>query len=506
MLSIKLFTGRLITGIILTAGLLVTGCTKKIDIKPEAFISPEELYKDEAGARAGITGIYRQLLVLKSSDYALVGIVGTDEGKTTIFVPTWGTYWQNFAAINTYSILLTAQNDMVQGFWSVNYKGIANANVAIRYIDKAPIETTIKYRLIAEAKFLRALFYFYLVQLYDAVPMPTDVENAEAAVKGYPRTPAEDVYKLIIADPQFAAAHLNSKGSGNQDVGRATKEAATALLGKVYLTRKDYNNAKTTLAPLLTATNVKLLTNYSDLFLESKENNEESLFEIQFSNENGNTSNLANYLGAWQINAPNLPGAGGHTIIPTDYYFSQFANSDKRKDATFRTVFYDVNGNVVDYSWWADVGKPHVKKFDITKDASVSGSLSSRNLYYLRFADVILMYAEAANELNQVPEALTNLNKIRDRAGLDDWEVVLGSQPTQDQMRKELQLERMRELGFEGWRWFDLKRTGNLVTETKAHNPDAAPNMGSKHQLYPIPAREFENNQSLKPADQNSGY
>ena len=490
---------------LLAACLLIGACSKQLDIKPEVFVSPEHLYKDEAGATAGVTGIYRQLLVLKASDYAMIGIIGTDEGKATTFMPTWGPYWQGFAAINSYSPLMTAQNDLVQGFWGDCYKGISNANTAIHYTQIAPINDAVKNRLLGEAKFLRALFYFYLVQLYDGVPMPTDAENAEADKDGYPRAKAADVYNLVISDLQFAAQNLNSKGAG-QDAGRATKEAATALLGKVYLTKKDYANAKATLAPLLANPNTSLLPNYADLYKEANENSKESLFEIQFSNENGNTSNLANYLGCWQINSPSLPGAGGHAIIPTDYYVASFASGDLRKDVSFRSVFYDANGNLVDYSWWADVGKPHVKRFDITAGVSVSGSLSSRNLYYLRLADVVLMYAEAVNELTETPAALQNLNKIRNRAGLANWETVLGAQPTQDQLRQEILMERMRELGFEGWRWFDLKRTGKLVSETTAHNPDATPYMTAKNQLYPLPAKEFENNQALKPADQNPGF
>jgi hypothetical protein len=497
---------RYILFFIAVTGVLFSGCEKQLDIKPEVFVSPEELYKDEAGIVAGITGIYRQLLVLKRSDYAVVGMVGTDEAKMTIFVPTWGPYWQGFAAVNSYSPLLTAQNDVVQGFWNVSYKGINNANVAIKYIPQASANEELKSRALAEAKFMRALFYFYLVQLYDGVPMPTEAENPEAVRDGYPRSTAEEVYQLIISDLQYASEHLNSKGSNGPEAGRANKEAAIALLGKVYLTRKEYDLAKTTLEPLLTSSKTNLMTAYADLFLEKNENNIESLFEVQFSNEPDNTSNMANNTGAWQINLPGLTGAGGHVIIPTDYFFNSFEDGDLRKDATFRTVFYNSNGELVDYSWWEDVGKPHVKKFDITTGVSVSGSLSSRNMYYLRLADAILMYAEAANELNDIPVALANLNKIRQRAGLDKWENVHGGIPSRDQLRTEIMLERMRELGFEGWRWFDLKRTGTLLNTVKAYNPDAAPNMQTKHLLYPIPAKEFENNPRLKPEDQNTGY
>ncbi len=247
------------------------------------------------------------------------------------------------------------------------------------------------------------------------------------------------------------------------------------------------------------------MANYADLFVEKNENNIESLFEIQYSSENGNTNGQANTLGGWHISNVES-GGGGHVVIPTDYYSNSFEAGDARKDASIRYKFYDANGNEVDYWWWADVTKPHVKKYDITKGESVNGGLSSRNLYYLRYADAILMYAETLNELNEPANALTYLNKIRTRAKLANWETVLGHTPTQQELRDELLTERMRELGFEGWRWCDLKRTGKLITSTKTNNPDATQFISDKNLLFPIPAREFELNRALKPSDQNPGF
>ncbi len=499
-------TSKVATICILMAGLLFSGCSKQLDISPEVFVAPDQLYKDEAGIKAGVVGIYRQLLELKKSDYVIVGMVGTDEAKTTLFVPTWGTYWQNFCAVNTYSPLMTSTNDVIQWFWVICYRGINNANMAIRFIPGSSAGDAVKNQGLGEAKFMRALFYFYLVQLYGGVPMPTEELSQISDQKGgLPRSTPEQVYGLIETDLQFAAEHLKSKGQAGAQVGAANKEAAMALLGKVYLTEKKYEQAKATLEPLMHASNVKLMDNYADLFVEANENNIESLFEVQFSNENGNTSNLANNLGCWQINDTRLPGNGGHVIIPTDYYFNSLEANDKRKAASFRWEFVDKDGNPVDYSWWSDAGKPHLKKFDITKDVSPGGSYSSRNLYYLRLADAILMYAEALNETGGTAAALQELNRIRTRAGLDNYEISHGV-PSQDQLRKEIMVERMRELGFEGWRWFDLKRTGTLLQSVKDNNPDAAPNIQEKHLLYPIPTWEFDNNQSLSRTDQNPGY
>jgi len=471
MFAIIYFNKQRFTLVLLFVMLVTAACSKKMDITPETFVSPEDLYKDEQGDIAGVTGIYRKMMEFNSGDYYFVGIVGTDEGKTTSFVPTWGGYWQHYDGINSYNSLLSAQNQLVQGVWNSLYKGIVNANTAIRYIPASAASQELKDRLIGEAKFFRAVFYFKLVQFFGGVPLPTDQPDAVAdANGGKPRSSEDEVYALIISDLNFAATTLPAKGTAS--VGHANKEAAQTLLGKVYLTRKDYANAKATLQPLMSLTNVALMANYADLFNEKNENNIESLFEVQYSTENGNTNGQANTLGGWHIENT-YPGGGGHVVIPTDYYSNSFENGDARKDASIRYKFYDKNGNEVDYWWWADA---------------------------------ILMYAETLNELNDATNALTYLNKIRTRAKLANWETVLGHTPTQQELRDELLKERMRELGFEGWRWCDLKRTGKLITQIKAYNTDAAPYIANKNVLFPISSREFELNRSLRPGDQNTGF
>ena len=493
-----------IAAIAILVMLAVTGCGKKLEIIPETFLAPDELYASEQGAVSGITGIYRRMMDYCSGDYYFVGIVGTDEGKTTSFVPQWGGYWQHYDGLNSYNSLLGAQNNLVQGAWNSLYKGIINTNQAIRYLPGTPTSQSMREKMTAEAKFFRAVFYFKLVQFFGGVPMPTEVEDPVAdANGGKPRSSEDEVYALIIDDLKYAMDILKPKGTA--EVGHINKEAAQAMLGKVYLTRKDYPNAKLILQPLMTLSNVGLMPNYADLFDEDNENNIESLYEVQYTDDIGFTNGQANTLGSWH-RSNEFTGGGGHVVIPTDYYANSFDLTDKRRDASIRYIFYDKDGNLLDYSWWADVGKPHVKKYDMTPGANRNGGVSSRNLYFIRYADAILMYAEALNESNETGEALGFLNKIRNRAGLDNWEDVLGHAPGQQEMRDELLMERMRELGFEGWRWFDLKRTGKLISQTKTYNPDATNYITEKNQLLPISSKEFELNRALKPTDQNPGY
>lgn len=489
---------------------LAAACKKQLDIKPEYYESPQLVYKDAVGARAGLTGIYQQLQTWKKSEDYLVGVIGTDEGKGTTFVGTWGGYWTHVAALSSYNNLFSPQNQVIQDTWNVLYKGLNNANTAIAQIPSVSASNDTKNKFLGEAKFLRSVFYFSLVQFFGAVPMPTEVQNQDAIAKGgYPKSSEDDVYKLIISDLQFAIDNLDAKSGAN--TGLANKEAAQALLGKVYLTRKQYDLAVATLEPLMSSSNTGLMANYADLFNEAYENNKESLFEIQYSNDKGNTNGLANIFGGWYI-SNTKPGGGGQEAICTDYYTKCFeSDNDTRKRASIRYELIGSDGvdvaTLPNWQSWGDAGKPHFKKYDISAtDGAIDGGKSPHNVYYLRYADAVLMYAEAQNELNKTSIALTYLNKIRNRATLGNFEAKLGHTPSQAEMRDELLVERMRELGMEGWRWCDLKRTGKLLSQTKAYNPDAASNMTDKHLLMPISSVEFERNGSLKPTDQNPGY
>jgi hypothetical protein len=509
--------------------LIASSCRKQLDYTPEVFLSPQQVYKDQAGAIAGVTGIYKQLQVLKTSDYALIGIIGTDEARCTYQSQGYGAYWAGVTGLDVYDLQFNSQNADIGGYWTVCYQGIANANYAIQYIPQIKNfgDVSIQQRLLGEARFMRALFYFQLVQLYGDIPLR--LENMSFS-DGVPRTPQAKVYDQIVADLKFAVANCWTK-SKNTDPGRASVEASKALLGKVYLTLHDYQNAKTTFEDLIQTGNLTLLANYSELFDGKHENNAESLFEIQFSTESGNSQGLQNLFGSYagppiagEAFDKHTPGYGGTVVMATSFYSdSVFAkpNSweyqyDARYTASINHDRYDGNGNTM--SWWVDPGLPTIKKYDISS-GDVDAYTSGKNLYYLRSADVFLMYAETLNELGQPQAALAPLNKIRERAfGNNTLDFSVTDQAT---MRDIIMDERSRELGGEGWRWFDLKRTGTLVQRVKLHNdpkaefmlkngstddPHPAQNVSDKNNLYPIPLSELQNNQALNLNSQNPGY
>ncbi|MDB5135646.1 MAG: RagB/SusD protein [Mucilaginibacter sp.] len=525
----KLFSQHKFSKVIAMAVLvLILGsCRKQLDYTPEVFLSAQQVYKDQAGATAGVTGIYKQLQVLKASDYALIGVIGTDEARCTYQSQGYGAYWAGVTGLDVYDIQFNSQNGDVSGYWATCYQGIANANYALQYIPQIKnfTDVTVQSRLMGEASFMRALFYFQLVQLYGDIPLRLQNMSFSDGVK---RSPTADVYKQIITDLKFAAANCWIKGK-NQDPGRASVEAAKALLGKVYLTLHDYQNAKTTFDDLIQTGGLTLLTNYADLFDGKHENNAESLFEIQYSTDAGNTQSLQNLFGSYagppipgEAFNKNTPGYGGSVVMATTFYSDTVFDkvNDKRYTSSINHDRYDGSGNTM--SWWVDPGLPTIKKYDISS-SDIDVNNSGKNLYYLRSADVFLMYSEVLNELGQTTDALVPLNKVRNRARdvASNLETALGHVPSQTELRNELLDERTRELGGEGWRWFDLKRTGTLVQRVMAHNnpkayyeakngstddPHPAQNVSAKNNLYPIPLSELQNNQALNLNSQNPGY
>lgn len=515
--------------IALTVLLIGASCNKQLNYTPEVFLSANNVYSSQTGAIAGVTGIYQQLQILKASDYALIGIIGTDEARCTYQTQGYGTYYAGITGLDVYDIAFNSQNSDISGFWTDCYAGIANANAALQYIPGINFsDTTIRNRLMGEASFLRAVFYFYLVQLYGDVPLRLPNMSFSAGVK---RTPTATVYNQIVTDLQYAVANCWTRAK-NPDVGRASIESSLALLGKVYLTLHDYADAQKTFETLINTYSIQLLANYGDLFNESYENNAEAIFQVQYSQESGSTNGLANWFGFGDgptgLNEPEptitTPGYGGNVVIATAWYAdSVWEQGDTRYRNSITPEYFYANAtdSSDNWSWWDDIGLPHINKYDITQ-GSINCYQSTKNEYYLRSADVFLMYAETLNEQGQTAAALAPLNKVRNRAGLQNLEVELGATPDQGTMRSQLMLERTRELGGEGWRWFDLKRTSTLLQAVFQHNNphayyedpshngpgDAHPpqDISGINYLYPIPLTELQTNLALSLSDQNPGY
>lgn len=303
------------------------------------------------------------------------------------------------------------------------------------------------------------------------------------------------------------------------------KGVAQALLGKVYLSAptasgyRDYTKAKQWFEAVINSGKYSLLPNYADVFSPDHANSSESLYEWQFSNIYPDNNQIQ-----WQTGSRVLANIdqycyfGGYDLlIPTQYCYKDQANGglweagDTRKDASIRYDF-TYNGQVptLPAGLGGDELDPHIKKYeDIRVQGSQSFWNSGKNKAFIRYADVLLCYAEVLNELGDTGQAEGFVNQVRTRAfggtlpaGME-W-----SGFSQDEFRVKIMDERMRELAFEGWRRMDLIRTGHLVEYVKARNKWAAQNgtISEHHNLYPIPLGEIKLNDEIGPEDQNPGY
>lgn len=351
------------------------------------------------------------------------------------------------------------------------------------------MDNDLKNRMVAEAKFMRGFYYFNLVRLFGGVPLVIK-ETTSLNDLAVARASAEDVYKQIIQDFTDAEAVLPTTYSAG-DRGRATKGAAKAFLAKVYLTRQEWPKASAKAKEVMDLGMYDLWANYVDVFAIANKNGKEAIFEVQaLGGGVGEGSFMQGYM---RPNFDRVNGVAGFGDDPvTDNLYRAYRSDDKRRNVNLR--LYTPTGSPAAP---ASVTFPcYVYKYlDPTATANGEGS---NNFPVLRYADVVLMYAEALNE--QTPastEAYANINRIRSRAGLPNLTANL----SQAQFRDSLLLERRLELAFEGHRWFDLTRRKKLIDAIKIQNPTIK--VEERHYLFPIPQTERDANPKL---EQNPGY
>jgi hypothetical protein len=477
------------------------GCTKQLIEKPESEIAPDQFFTTEAQCTQGVTGVYSFLNDLFGQEDIWKSIEeGTD---LVMYVPTNDSN-------NEYTFSAAAPGN-AGSLWTKCYKAINNANLVINRVGKADIDATLKTRLIGETKYLRALHYYVLTNTFGAVPMWTDELDVDVVSK-LPRTPVKDVRAQIEKDLKEAADALPLSYPAS-DVGRATKGAAQALLAKVYLFDKDWANAQKYAQMVIDGGQYQLV-NYADLFdINDKfPNNKESIFEIQFKRDNASNTNVkVNYYYTWFFplkDANNKTYAGvdfGTTVYrgyenfyPSAVFVSMFENGDKRKDVTLATSYNGQN-----FTRFLKPGRPWfgAKFWDLQANDRNSG----KDMYFMRYADVLLIMAEALNEQNKPAESVVWLNKVRlEHGGLT---TPLSTGLGQADVRKIIMRERAIEFAGEFQRKWDLARWGTLVSAVQsasADNPKGAANVKATNDIFPVPESEIIKNPSLLP--QNPGY
>ncbi|CAL1519661.1 RagB/SusD family nutrient uptake outer membrane protein [Chitinophaga sp. MM2321] len=465
---------------------ILTGCAK-LDEHPASFITADQFYKTKEDALSAVNSAYSNLN--QSDNSSEQGIYGrtlhlTGDISSDDAIPGPKATNTDMRGIGFLSFFTT--NNRVSELWRQHYQGIDRTNIAIDKIPLIEFDHTLRDRLVNESKFLRALYYFNLVRLWGGVPLVLH-PTTSLDKSGYqiPRASVDEVYAQIIND-LTDAENLPPVYTGN-DLGRATAGAAKSLLAKVYLTRQEWDKAIQKSEEVIKGPyGYDLFENFADVFNVATKNGKEHIFSAQFK---GFSNRLGNILG--QRGTPIIPGiSGGDSDAPTEGLYDLYSPVDKRRDVTFFTSLVSpTNGKVYTFI-------PHFAKY---YDPAALSDLkeSSKNVPVIRFAEVLLIHAEAVNEKNgPVGEAYTSINRVRHRAGLIDLPEGLNK----DQFRDSVYLERRLELVYECQRWFDLVRTKRLLTQLHAWGK---PNAVEKHYLRPIPQGEISANPALT---QNPGW
>lgn len=482
--------------------LLLCGCDF-LNRSPYDSVDTSQGFQTVADAEAAVNAAYQPLQWAKLYNMRIwtldiiagnseVGAGGGTDGEETVDLANFIADADNFAALD---------------LWRGPSPGILRCNFVLQKVPAMDIDEAIKNRILGEAYFLRAHYYFILVRLFGGVPLQTEPADSDSDLL-LPRASVDEIYELIESDLEEAISRLPKRSEYTQaNMGRATKEAAMAELARVYMTyHQDYEHYQevVTLCDAIGEMGYRLEEDYADLWNPAKQNGVESIFEVQYygktnydfwSNEN-QASWLSTFTGP--RNSGMAAGCYGWNQ-PTAEFVSQYETGDVRKE---KTIFYTgcPTFDGMTYSSAYSTTGYNVRKFLLTKTQSPDYNTSNQNWVVTRYADVLLMKAEALNEMGQTTLAEAPLYEVRCRAGLTNRSSIEGL--SQMQMREKIIHERRMELAFEGHRWFDMIRYKDNYALEFLHSIGKTA-ASSKHLLLPIPTQEREANPKLT---QNPGW
>ena len=488
MLTILPLTRRRAAALLLsTLGLmgLVASCGKDyLSVTPQGQPKSEAFFTTQEQAMQSVNAAYAKLREWNLSAFnwlAVTTLTSDDADKGS--VPGDAAFLDDFAYFR-----LTSTAGPVDGYWTGQYQGINLTNQSITRIPTIDMDAAMKSRLIGEAQFLRAYYYFNLVRAFGGVPLYTKPADTPAELN-VPRAPAEDVYAQMASDLTAAAAVLPAKYPPG-DVGRATKGAALALLAKVRMYQKQWPEVLSLTSQVM-GLGYSLVPDFYGMFRIAGENGPESIFEVQ---SNTLASNCDASNDQWAEVQGARPQFGWGFFTPTAALDNAFEPGDKRKAGT---ILYRGTVTPAGDSITAKSASPryNMKAYVPGSAPRVCGYGRDQNMRVLRYAEVLLMNAEAANETGQTQQALTSVNQVRARAGLAPLQ-GLG----QEQLRQAIWQERHVELALEnGDRYFDLVRQGRAAQVLASRGFQAG-----KNELMPIPLNQITLSGGV--LTQNPGY
>jgi hypothetical protein len=491
--------------------LALSACKHYLEVAPQGQITQDQIASDPAQAKNLVIGIYNVFYIggfdpdIDSFQFVIMTDIASDDADK-------GSSPDDYADAKQIDNLQTAAtNGVVNNVWTGHYQGISRANQALDKLQNAQFDAATKNALIGEARFLRAYFYFNLVRLYGGVPLLDKLPLASEANqdKYQTRATADDIYKFIISDLDFAVTNLPDKGA--TDVGRATKSAAQSLEAKVYLYMKNYQKAYDLSTAVISGGKYTLVKDYSLIWRQKPingdggNNNSESIFEIQA----GINKDCSAGINLYTVSqGPRAGGKFGWADLgfgfnnPSASLLSEYEANDVRKAGTVISI--QPHGTVL-WDGFRIPGQDSVQNSTYSYKAYHSRTAEDncggntdrlpKQVRILRYADILLINAEAAFQLGRVGEATTNLNLVRTRAKLPAATASLAT----------IWHERRMELAEEHDRFFDIVRQdavqpGRAAAAFAAHGKT----WKATAALFPIPQTQIDlSGGRLK---QNPGY
>lgn len=504
---------KFVSGILLVLASL-SSCTD-LQETPYTFIDPSSFYTNGAQLNEGLSSVYSNFRKMAGNyKYIMRVECCTDFGQ-----PCYTK--EDCPLINSWYDVNNASTYTFTTVWSQAYTAINGANTILARGENISMDDSLKIRIFAQAKFLRAYSYFILVRLYGGVPIPATYTSSLEGLE-IPRQSVSDVYDYIIKDLEYCDMHLPLKGSADYDVWRASKGAAEALLGEVYLTRASmegvpdyYQKCKDYCLKVIKSKVYDLVPDYKNLwyaFNANAKNNQESIFELQYTAISGQENTMHRMFGLG--NSITIPGFGAyfyHRYGPSIYAWESYDSNDKRLGAfitqyTWNNKNYEFvasdNGFYPGSKNWLTSTPGNAKYYDFQTDASVM--LPCANFYMLRYSEVLLNYAEALNQLEGgSDEARAKLNEVHERAGL----TALPSMNQAD-LDNAIFQERAWEFIGEGKLYYDELRTNRLGSRVKTFIDKGVANgmyqfqslkfVPKKSFLWKIPQSDLDSNPALE--------
>ncbi|WP_236978912.1 RagB/SusD family nutrient uptake outer membrane protein [Membranihabitans maritimus] len=463
---------------------------------PESVLTTSNAFNTSGDIDLGVLGVYNSLQSKVQKDYLLMEMTSDN---------MYAEYYATEPGLAEVEVLeVSSENNILNNFWKTSYNGIFRANSILANIDNpTDYVSGEKEQYSGEASFLRGLFYFDLARIFGDVPLVTEILSVSEAEQ-IGRTSKSEVLNQVIADLKEAINTLPNP----EDIerGRASKAAAMALLGKVYVHMEDWANAQTYLGQVVNDFNYSLVGDFKSLFSLETESNSEAIYSVTFiegTNGQGITYAFAPLGGIY-----GYLNNGSRVGRPSWDLHQLFEEGDQRFEVTISETQLTANSQPDDDPIWY----PYVNKYIVP----MAGSSSGLDLPIMRLGDVLLLYAEALYKNGDSDGALQQINAIRERAfGNNSMNIVSADIGDEESFMDVLLLERRLELAFENQRWFDLVRSGRFTNELSEFETEYNPGSGQAEiqridvqpymQYFPVP---YEQIQLAAPGvlSQNDGY